>query len=122
MVRSKENLLGAYAFLVGVVLAVVIGLFNKPLELASGMFYSVLVLIGLLVGFINVGGKDSNTFLLASLSLVIVGALGMEPLKYIALNNYVVDSLRNALGSLLVLFVPATIIVALKTVFAMAKI
>ena len=122
MVRSKENLLGAYAFLVGVVLAVVIGLFNKPLELASGMFYSVLVLIGLLVGFINVGGKDSNTFLLASLSLVIVGALGMEPLKYIALNNYVVDSLRNVLGSLLVLFVPATIIVALKTVFAMAKI
>jgi len=46
----------------------------------------------------------------------------MEPLKYIALNNYVVTSLRNVLGSLLVLFVPTTIIVALKTVFSMAKI
>jgi len=122
MVKSRENLLGAYAFLVGVVLAIIFGLFNSSLESAGGMFYSVLVLIGLIVGFMNVGDKDSSTFLLASLSLVIVGALGMEPLKYIALNNYVVTSLRNVLGSLLMLFVPATIVVALKTVFSMAKI
>ena len=122
MVRSNENLIGAYAFLIGVVLAVIFGLFNEPLEQAGGLFYSALVLIGLIVGFMNVGDKDSSTFLIASLSLVIVGALGMEPLKYIALNNYVVDSLRNVLGSLLMLFVPATIVVALKTVFAMAKI
>ena len=122
MVRSKENLVGAYAFLVGVVLAVIFGLFNSSLEQAGGLFYSALVVIGLIVGFMNVGDKDSTTFLMASLSLVIVGALGMGPLEYIALNNYVVDSLRNVLGSLLMLFVPATIVVALKTVFAMAKI
>lgn len=121
MVKSKENLLGAYAFLVGVVLAVVFGLFNNSLAQATGAFYTALIIIGLIVGFMNVGGKDSHTFLLASLSIVIVGALGLEPLKYIA-NNYVVEALRNVLGSLLVLFVPATIIVALKTVFAMAKI
>jgi len=122
MVRSKENLLGAYAFLVGVVLAVIFGLFNEPLEQAGGLFYSALVLIGLIVGFMNTSDRDSMTFLLASLSLVIVGSLGMEPLKYIALNNYVVTVLRNVLGSLLLLFVPATIVVALKSVFAMAKI
>ena len=122
MVKSKENLLGAYAFLVGVVLAVIFGVFNGALEQAGGLFYSTLVVIGLIVGFMNVGDKDSTTFLMASLSLVIVGALGMEPLKYIALNNFVVDTLRNVLGSLLMLFVPATIVVALKTVFAMAKI
>ena len=122
VVKSKENLLGAYAFLVGVVLAVIFGVFNKSLEQAGGLFYSALVVIGLIVGFMNVGDKDSKTFLMASLSLVIVGALGMEPLKYVALNNYVVTSLRNVLGSLLLLFVPATIVVALKTVFSMAKI
>ncbi|MCK4649935.1 hypothetical protein KAT36_01755 [Candidatus Pacearchaeota archaeon] len=122
MVRSKENLVGAYAFLIGVVLAVIFGLFNESLEQAGGLFYSALVLIGLVVGFMNTSDRDSGTFLLASVSLVIVAALGMEPLKYIALNNLVVDSLRNVLGSLLLLFVPATIIVALKSVFAMAKI
>ena len=122
MVKSRENLIGAYAFLVGVILAVILGLFNQSLESAGGVFYSVLVLIGLIVGFMNVGDKNSSTFLMASLALVIVGALGNEPLKYVAQNNYVVSALRNILSSLLVLFVPATIIVSLKTVFAMAKI
>ena len=122
MVKSKENLVGAYAFLIGVVLAGIFGLFNESLESAGGLFYSTLVLIGLIVGVMNTSDRDSMTFLLASLSLVIVGSLGMEPLKYIATNNYVVSSLRNVLGSLLLLFVPATIVVALKSVFAMAKI
>ena len=122
MVRSKENLIGAYAFLVGVVLAVILGLFGKSMESAGALFYSILVIIGLLVGFMNVGDKNSITFLIASLSLVIVGSLGSDPLKFVAMNNYVVSSLRNVLASLLVLFVPATIIVALKTVFSLAKV
>ena len=122
MVKSKENLVGAYAFLVGVVLAVIFGLFNEPLEQASVMLYSSLIVIGLIVGIMNVGDKNTMTFLIASVSLVIVGSLGLEPLQYIALNNYFVTSLRNVLMSLLVLFIPATIIVALKTVFSMAKI
>ena len=122
MVRSKENLVGAYAFLIGVVLAIIIGLFKEPLQSSGGLFYSALVIIGLVVGFMNVGDKNSSTFLMASLSLVIVGALGADPLKYIALNNYAVRALSGILTSLLVMFVPATIIVALKTVFSMAKI
>lgn len=122
MVRSKENLLGAYAFLIGVVLAVIFGVFNEPLDQAGGLFYSALVVIGLIVGFMNTSDRDSQTFLLASVSLVIVGSLGVDGLRYITLDNYIVSSLRNVLGSLLLLFVPATIVVALKTVFSMAKI
>jgi hypothetical protein len=122
MVRSKENLWGAYAFLVGVILAVIFGLFNQSLESAGAVFYSALVLIGLIVGFMNVGDKNTSTFLIASVAMVIVGSLGNEPLKYVAMNNFVVTSLRNILGSLLVLFVPVTIIVSLKNVFAMANI
>ena len=123
MVKSRESLVGAYAFLAGVILAVVFGLFNKSLEQAGGEFYTALVLIGIIVGFMNSGDRNSSVFLLASLSLVIVGALGPEPLKYIApKNNYMVRALQNVLGSLLVLFVPTTIIVALKTAFAMSKV
>jgi hypothetical protein len=122
MVKSRENLVGAYAFLVGVILAVVFGLFNDRLSGMSESFYSVLVLIGLIVGFMNTSERDMQSFLLASVSLVIVGGLGIEPLKYIALGNFVVDMLRNVLESLLLMFVSATIVVALKSVFAMAKI
>lgn len=122
MVKSKENLLGAYAFLIGVVLAVMMGLFNQSLESAGGLFYTALVLIGLIVGVMNTSDKNSQTFLLASLSIVIVGAMGVDALKYITLENYAVASLRNVLGSLSLLFIPATVVVALKTVFSMAKI
>jgi hypothetical protein len=122
MVRSKENLWGAYAFLIGVVLAVMLGLFNDSLESAGGLFYTVLVLIGLFVGAMNISDKNSQTFLIASLSIVLVGALGVDALKYITTNNYVVNSLRSVLGSLSLMFIPATVLVALKTVFSMAKI
>jgi len=122
MVKSKENLVGAYAFLMGVVLAIIFGLIPQSIGQESGLFYSTLVFIGLIVGFANSGDSNASTFLLASLSLVIVGALGNDPLIYIAKNNYVVSSLRSVLTSLLVLFVPATIIVALKTVFSISKV
>tara|TARA_Y100000310_G_scaffold341305_1_gene440045 strand:- start:660 stop:1028 length:369 start_codon:yes stop_codon:yes gene_type:complete len=122
MVKSKESLFGAYAFLVGVVLAIIFGIFNESLERAGGAFYSTLVFIGLIVGFSNTDEKGSGTFLIASISLVIVGALGKDALLFISQGNYVVNILRNVLGSLMVLFIPATIIVSLKTVFAMAKV
>tara|TARA_Y100000310_G_scaffold188555_2_gene188529 strand:- start:1529 stop:1897 length:369 start_codon:yes stop_codon:yes gene_type:complete len=122
MVRSRENLIAAYAFLIGVILAIIFGLLTKSPEEAGGLFYSILVLIGITVGLAKSGDEGSSTFLLASLALIIVGALGMDPLIYIAQNNYVVNSLRNILTSLLVLFIPVTIIVSLKTVFSMARI
>ena len=98
-----------------------LGLFDESMESADGLFCLVLVLIGLIVGVLDVSDKNSQTFLLASLSIVIVGALGVDALKYITLNNYVVTALRNVLESLL-LFIPAIVVVALKTVFSMAKI
>ncbi|MFA5061150.1 MAG: hypothetical protein WC494_02455 [Candidatus Pacearchaeota archaeon] len=122
MVKSKENLVGAYAFLVGVILAVIFGLFNKSLDQAGSLFYTALVIIGLIVGFMNSGDKNSVTFLMASLAIVIVGNFGNEPLKYLSLNNFIINSLRSILSSLLIMFVPATIIVSLKTVFSMAKV
>ena len=122
MVRSRENLVGAYAFSIGVILAVILGIFNQSLEYANGLFYSVLILIGLIVGYVSVTDKNSGTFLLASLAIVIVGGVGTEPLLFVAKQNWIVNLLRNVLATLMVLFVPATIIAALKTVFAIAKV
>jgi uncharacterized membrane protein YccC len=125
MVKSRENLLGAYAFLIGVVLAIILGFvstFNSSFGQDEKFFYIILVIAGCLVGFMNVSDKNSSIFLIASLAIVIVAAQGSDPLKYIPMNNVVGSVLRNTLGSLLIMFVPATIIVSLKTVFAMAKV
>ena len=122
MVRAKENLIGAWAFLVGVVLAVMIGLFQGNMAGMTNWIYLVLVVLGILVGSLNVGDKDSNTFLLASLALVIVSGLGNNTLIFISNISPILSYLSDVLRALLVLFIPATVIVALKTVFSIAKV
>ena len=75
-IRSKENSLGAWAFLIGVVLALAAGILSFG-EL-SQLMLAVLVILGVIVGFINVSSKDVNTFLMAALSLVIVSFAGLQ--------------------------------------------
>jgi len=131
VIRSHENSVGAWAFLIGVVLAVVIA-FIKSFSITAfvefnQLFYIILIAMGVIIGAINVGSKEIHTFLLAGTVLVIVSKFGLEG---------VIDRLGGSLlgittlgliaqeffGALLVLFIPATIIVALKTVFSIAKV
>jgi len=122
MVKSKDNLVGAYAFLVGVIFAVIMGLSQKLFDITySNTPYAFLVILGIVIGFLNVGDRDSMTFLIASLSLVIVSGFGQSALIYVS-NIPFLSSLTAILAALLVMFVPATIIVALKVVFNLAKV
>ena len=124
MVKSRENLGAAYAFFTGIILAVILGVFNsystKTSE--SSIFYIILVLLGLSIGFLNIVDKNTITFLLASVSLVIVGGLGNNTLIFISNLSPILSILKDILSNLLVLFIPATIVVALKTVFSISKI
>jgi hypothetical protein len=114
MAKEKGKTLGAWAFLIGVIVAVVLGLFVSPA--ASYYMYLVilLVIIGLVIGLLNVSGKETQAFLLAGVALVVVSNFGKESFNSV---SYLV----NVLNALLILFVPATIVEALKSVFAIAK-
>lgn len=127
MLRSHENSLGAWSFLIGVVLALIIGLFTTLLPIPaliehSAQIYGVLVVLGILVGFMISRGKDSQTFLTTGAILVIVSYFGMESVSGTLIGIGLSDTVRSIFSALLALFVPATIIVALKTVFSIAKI
>ena len=73
----RENLIGAYAFLAGVVLAIMVGIFTG--NRTNPIILGVLALLGLVVGFF-VSEKEVKTFLLASVSLVIVSFAGIQGL------------------------------------------
>ena len=130
VLRSSENTIGAWAFLVGVILAIVIGLATSLasiisipfLTLNSKAIYSILVLLGIAVGFFNVGGRESQTFLIAGAVLVIVSRFGMDGVTGTLIGIGIGDMVRSVFAALLTLFAPATIIVALKTVFSIAKV
>lgn len=119
-IRYRESLLGAWAFLIGIVLAVLVGIFAG--NRTSPILLGILAVLGLIVGFF-VSEKEVKTFLLAAVSLVIVSFAGIQGLVLdAAIRGINIGKIvSSVLGTLLVLFVPATIIVVLKTVFSIAK-
>ena len=109
-------LVGKYAFLLGVILAIVMGIL--PSIGSNAIAMSVLVIIGLVVGLLNVSVKETMPFLLATAVLVIVAGFGGGVLASV---QVVGDYLRGILGALITLVVPASIVVALKEIYAFAE-
>jgi len=129
VIKSYENTFSAWAFLIGVVLAILIGVSTSsllPIDAIaqhSSQIYGVLVILGLLVGFsIKVSGKDATTFLLAGAVLVIVSDIGKASAEGSLIGMGIILAISSIFTALSVLFVPATIVVALKTVFGIARI
>ncbi|MBI2452260.1 hypothetical protein HYV50_04270 [Candidatus Pacearchaeota archaeon] len=113
MAKGKSgNKLGSWAFLIGVILAVLFGIFGGLSD--NPQIAWLVLVIGIVVGLMNVADEEVEPFLMAGTVLVIVSVLGQNALG-------AVPFFVNILQALSVLFVPATIIVALKHVFAIAK-
>jgi hypothetical protein len=126
-IKARENYVGAWAFLMGVILAVIIGLSTTLIPIPavskySSALYGILAILGLIVGFMNVGGRDSQTFLIAGAVLVIVSGFGMDSVSGSLIGFQIAEAIKTIFGALLALFVPATIVVALKTVFNIANV
>ena len=121
MITDKENLWGARAFLIGVILAIAAGVLSVSLGNLNAIILGVLAVIGLAVGFMT-SSKDANTFLIASVSLVIVsfaGASGIKGIEFLQIE--IGNIVSSVLGALLVMLIPATIIVAIKTLFWISR-
>ncbi|MBW3023164.1 hypothetical protein KY308_03605 [Candidatus Woesearchaeota archaeon] len=120
MAKKSNNaaMVGRYAFLLGLILAIVMGII--PAVGSNAVAMSVLVILGLLIGLLNVSAKETMPFLLATAVLVIVAGFGGGVLS--AVQPAVVGaSLRGILGALITLIVPASIVVALKEIYAFAE-
>lgn len=125
VIRARENLIGAWAFLIGLAIALFVGVLTGLLpniNAANPWVLLLLAILGVLAGYF-VAEKDVQTFLWASVSLVVVSYMGISGLLLSAAASGVRigGTISSILQALLALFVPATIIVALKTLFSIAK-
>ncbi len=116
-----EKKIGSYSFIIGVVIAVILGLGIGALQPAIDVLTSILVVLGLIVGFLNVGGKEQKEFLLVSVALVIVAGLGGAAYAGLGEVMYVGRYLIGILSGILAFVVPATVVVALKMIKSMAE-
>jgi len=128
VIRSRENSLAAWSFLIGVILAVIIGITTStllPIPFITkyiSLIYLILVILGLIIGFVNVADRDMQTFLIAGAILVLISNLGINSLNKSLIGIGGGDVFSSIFGALVTLFVPATIVAALKTVFSIARI
>ncbi len=118
---------GEWAFLLGVLLAVVIGLFSSQLGSDMiGYVYAVLVLLGLVVGLLNIREKEINSFLIATIALIAV-ASSWQPVTAIlttvmgSLGGALVAWIQGFFGALVAFVSPAAFVVALKAVYNLAS-
>ena len=120
IIKATDNSLqavGSWAFLLGVVVALIAGAFFSQAEPNPTMI-SFLVLLGTIVGLLNVTTKETNSFLLASVSLVLVAAISQPVVNdVVSIGPY----LGSMLDSILVFVTPAAIVVALKSIFSLAE-
>lgn len=104
---------GEWAFLVGVLLAIVLGLFPDALEATT--VTSVLVVLGIIVGLVNIAARETTGFLLAAVALLVAGSAGYGILP--GVGNYLNSILTN-IGTFVA---PAAVIVALRAVYSLAR-
>jgi len=117
---------GEWAFLLGVFLALIIGVFASELGSATIYVLGILVVLGLLVGFLNIGEEETVPFLVATIALLTVSG-SWAPISgmLVALagdfGTLVAIKLSGFLSSLAAFVAPAALIVSLKQIYDLAR-
>jgi hypothetical protein len=113
-----DKKLGHYSFIIGVILAIVLGLVS--LGTATVWLSSLLVILGLLVGFINVSGKETREFLMVSAVLIIAAGVGGAS-NTLGSVQAVGPYLSGVFTQVLAFVVPATVVVCLKDIWMLGQ-
>lgn len=101
--------IGHWAFIVGILLAIIAGLIP---QLQTATVTWILIILGLVIGLLNITAKETTEFLVAVIALMIVGSAGAIPV----LGGIILAILANVVA----LSAPAALIVALKAIYGLA--
>jgi len=117
MAKNNLDVIGKWAFLIGLALAVIAGLITG--------FYTIpylaliLVILGLIVGFLNIAEKDTVKLLVAIIALMGVGATAVMIIGEVitAINTILLDLITN-----IITFAGAAgLVVAVKAIYETGK-
>ena len=117
-----EKQIGNYSFIIGVIIAVVLGLAAPALGTATAWLWSVLIVLGLVVGFLNISGKETKEFLWVTVALVVVSYAGGAQIDKWQNVQFIGPYLSGIFNSILAFVIPASVIVALKDAWDLAKV
>lgn len=114
MAKKKQEVnVGHYAFLAGIAIAILAGLGVSYLE--SAVVTSLLALLGLIVGLMNITSKEQNTFLIACIGILVA-----------AIPNYTVipaigTQIDAVFGFVVDFVAPAAFVIGIKLIWLLAE-
>ncbi|HLF04790.1 MAG TPA: hypothetical protein VI855_06185 [Dehalococcoidia bacterium] len=104
------------AFIAGYVLSIIAGIWAPD----SAVLILILVILGLIVGLLNITGKEIIPYLIAAIALIIVGNFeAFTPLNDVV--DGLGDYLNDIVGMMAIFSAPAAVIQAIRAGIALAK-
>lgn len=114
--KKIAGYIGLLAFWVGIILAIVGGIWYQD----SSNIVLTLVIVGILVGVLNVTGKEVLPLLIAAVALIVVGLTkGFAPLDDIG--GEAGTKLNEIVAYIAIFITPAAIISAIRAILAVAR-
>jgi len=102
-----------YSFFIGLIIAIIAGLFRN--YVGPEVLITTLVVLGTVVGLFNLTTKETTSFLMAAIALMLAGIVNLGLIPGVGLY------LRSILSNIVVFVVPGAIIVGLKTIWKLAS-
>jgi len=115
-----EQGVGKWAFLIGVLLALIAGIGTGiGAGFADNMWITALLVIaGLVVGFVNITVKETQAFLVASIAVMVASTSNLAEL--FPGFEVVGAILAGVVAKLIIVVAPAALLVALRAVYGFA--
>jgi hypothetical protein len=114
--KKLSSYIGLLAFFVGIILAIVAGIGYHE---NSGITLT-LVIVGILVGLLNITGKEVLPLLIAAIALIVVGLTqGFLPLN--DLGGEAGTKINAIVAYLATFMAPAAVISAFRAIWAVAR-
>ena len=116
-----DQRIGRYGFTIGVLLAIILGVASPSFTVDTiALMASILVVCGLIVGLFNVGQSETKDFLLFAVVLIIAAGMGSAS-STLGNVSFIGEYLAGVFSQMLAFIVPATIIVALRSILVMEQ-
>ena len=113
---KQENKFGHLAFVLGMIIAAAEGFLP---DAYTGTILWVLLILGVLVGYLNITKEETTSFLTATSSLIVI-TLAKFTMTQIPPKEFGLF-LANAVGNFAFFIVPAALIVTVKSIYRLAK-
>ena len=112
--QSKDLIrIGHYSFIAGIIIAIIVGLIP---QLRGDIAIWIMVVLGIIVGLLNITAQEINSFLIAAVALIIASSASALSLAVIW------PGLTSILGNVIIFIAPAAIIVSVLSIVRLADV